>query len=91
MRTKKDKNESCKECFKKEHNTQINTRMKKEKKKKRQVKAKQAKTVSTYSYSSCCKYTRRYISCEIIFLTNSRHFRSDYLFPNLPIYIHNVD
>ena len=63
----------------------------KRKEKKRQVKAKQAKTVSTYSYSSCCKYTRRYISCEIIFLTNSRRFRSDHLFPNLPIYIHNVD
>ena len=43
MRTKKDKNESCKECFKKEHNTQINTRMKKEKKKKKTSKSKTSK------------------------------------------------
>ena len=34
MRTKKDKNEKRTECFKKEHNKQIDTRMKKEKKKK---------------------------------------------------------
>ena len=49
MRTKKDKNESCKECFKKEHKTQIDTRIKKEKKKKTST-SKTSKTSKNSQY-----------------------------------------